>query len=100
MAIGARLQQRPSESGHRSLITPPQFRQTTMETETERSIRSRIAVKPIIMLTAYTVVIYNTAIVSLVVFSLFDAGEPALRESAAIMSPLPRSSSSSRSASR
>jgi hypothetical protein len=56
-----------------------------METETERSIRSRIAVKPIIMLTAYTVVIYNTAVVSLVVFSLFDAGEPALRESAAIM---------------
>ena len=56
-----------------------------MATETDTTLKSRIAVKPIIMLTAYTVVIYVTAVVSLVGFSLFDAGEPALRESAAIM---------------
>jgi len=56
-----------------------------MATETVSTLKSRIAVKPIIMLTAYALVIYITAVVSLVGFSLFDAGEPALRESAAIM---------------
>jgi len=56
-----------------------------MTTETENTIRSRIAVKPILMLSAYTIVIYVSAVVSLIGFSLFDAGDPALRESAAVM---------------
>jgi len=56
-----------------------------MATETDTSIRSRIAVKPILMLAAYTAVIYLSAVVSLIGFSIFDAGEPAVVESAAIM---------------
>lgn len=56
-----------------------------MATETESTIRSRLALKPIIMLTAYTVVIYSSAVLSLIAFSFLDAGDLALRESAGVM---------------